>query len=289
MRYCFIIAVSFISFFNVNAQTDVVTGIDSAFKNAGEPEVIYYSSDTVKLKGYLEKPQGKGSFPVYMWNHDSEKDPVFNIALAQFWVKHGYVFFMPVRCGFGDNPGIYICNKEKQINRMRIMAQLAFRQIYALHKKDNQDVIAALKWIKKQPYTDTNNIVVAGGGYGAIQALITAEKDGQAALGVKCFVAFWASSTVWYNMWGDSLSQAINMANRPIFFIQAQSEGNQKPAQTLGPILEKKGYPNESKIFQDHSVPPESIEPAHFYTFPNLYGKDVLKYLKDCGVKGRKG
>jgi dipeptidyl aminopeptidase/acylaminoacyl peptidase len=171
-----ILAITFFSSFSSLAQRIPLTGgdtvpaeNDSAFpkgihsdKNL-KPEIIYYTSDTLKLKGYLYRPESKGPFPVYMWNHGSEKNPDYDKRQAEFWMKHGYIFFKPIRSGQSENPGEYICDVERQIKRRRgEMAQLQFRQIYNLHKKANEDVIAALQWIKRQPFADTNNIVVAG-------------------------------------------------------------------------------------------------------------------------------
>ena len=130
-----LLAIVFFSVFKTGAQTKSVSHEDSAFKNV-IPNVVYYYSDTLKLKAYLQRPEGKGPFPVYMWNHDSERDPDFNLKLAYYWTKKGFVFFMPIRRGQSDNPGLYLVDQEKVIRRRRgEMAQLQFRQIYALHKK----------------------------------------------------------------------------------------------------------------------------------------------------------
>jgi len=287
MKYLFITAITFISFFKINAQTQIVTGVDSAFKNVVEPETIYYTSDTLKLKGYLYKPKGKGPFPVFIWNHDGEKEPDFNRDLANLWVKKGYVFFMPIRRGQSDNPGEYIRNAEKQITRRGGTAQLAFRQLYTLHKNANKDVIAALQWIKQQPYADTNNIVMAGYGYGGTQVLLTAEKDGNSSLNIKCFFAM-SLVKGWGKMWGDSLILAVEKAKRPIFLWQARSDGDLSIIQTLAPVLEKKGFPNRSKTLQDVPPPAESLNTSYYYSHPDAWEKDLLKFLKDCGVRGRK-
>lgn len=245
---------------------------DNPSKSAA-PQIIYYTSNNLKLKGYLYKPKGKGHFPVYMWLHGSEENPDSNSALASFWVKHGFIFFMPVRSGYDDNPGAYICNEEKQIKRRKETVQAQFRQIYALHKKQNEDGIAALKWIKQQPFADSNNIVVAGEDYGAIQVLITAEKDGQSSFGIKCFIAFPLPYETCNTLWSDSLKQAINMAKRPVFLLQTK---NACPGDTLKDILDKKGFPNSYKLFP---------EEKGFSTDLKAWEKDVIKYLKECGVR----
>ncbi len=291
MKYLLIIVIGFFSSVNVFAQTPVMAGTDSA--KSAMPEIIYYTSDTVKLKGYLVKPAGKGPFPVYMWNHDSEKEPVFNNSIANFWVKQGYLFFMPIRGGHSDNPGEYIVNNEKQINRRREMAQVVFKQVYIQHQQANKDVVSALKWIRHQSYTDSNRVVVAGAGYGGIQVLLTAEKDGKSPLGVKCFIAMAPASAIWYPLWGDSLVPAVSRAKRPIFIFQAHNDYKLGPCETLGPVLVKKGYPNRSKIFPDHLTGME-IDMGYqgstdFFNDTKAWQKEVLRFLKDCKVvKARK-
>ncbi len=253
---------------------------ENASKNAVTPEVIYYTSDSSKLKGYLYKPEGKGPFPVYMWNHDEGKYVDSNRRLINFWVKHGFIFFMPIRSGYLDNPGTYIIDAEKQIRRKKEMESLQWKQIYTLHKTANGDVIAALKWIKQQPFSDTNNIVVSGEGYGAIQVLLTAEKDGQTSLGVKSFVTFFLTPSYrWNTLWADSLKEDIHMAKRPIFLIQEKNARFTSPIDSVGSVLDKKQFPNRYKAYP-------AIE--GFYVIPKYWEKDLMKYLKDCRVRRRK-
>lgn len=277
-KYAF--AVLLVTSFTAFAQTVSVAGADTAFKHANDSNLIYYNSDTVKLKGYLYKPEGKGTFPVYMWNDKGGKDPNDYLYIAHFWTDHGFIFFMPLRRGCSDNPGTYIGDEEKQIRRKKEMEQVQFKQIYALHKKANEDVIAALKWIRKQPHVDTNNIVVSGEGYGGMQVLLTAAKDGQSPLGVKSFVAsFTTVSDRWNILWGDSLKQAINRAKKPIFLLQEKSEHSPSPIDSLGIALTKKEFPNRYKLYPDYNG--SSID-------PKVWEKDEMQYLKDCEVRRMK-
>jgi len=244
-----------------------------------KPEGIYYNSGNLKLKAYLFKPEGNGPFPVYMWNHGSEKNPDSNINLAHFWVKHGFIFFMPIRRGQGDNPETYIVDAEKQIRRKKEMEMVQWKQVYALHQKANNDVLAALKWIKQQPNIDTNNIVASGEGYGAIQVLLMAQKDAQAPLGIKSFMAFSPGSEIWSKMWSDSLKQALTMAKKPIFILDMPNDNSLPPIDTVASVIGKKGFPNRYKLF------PFLVG---FSTDTKAWEKDVMKYLKDCGVNRRK-
>ncbi len=277
---------------SADGQIKIVPPPDTALQKL-VPEVVYYTSDSLHLKGYLYKPSGKGPFPVFMWNHDSEKNPDSSKTLASFWVKQGFIFFKPIRSGHSDNSGVYIVSEEKQINRRREMAQLAFKQTYKLHQSANKDVMSALYWIKHQPYADSNKIVVAGAGYGGLQVLLTAEKVGKTQSGIKCFIAMAPVSTIWYKMWADSLVPALSKPERPIFLMQAHNDYSIAPCETLGPVLEKKGQHNRYKIFPNHTLFGGSIadpEQGHsfFFNDTQAWEKEVLKFLKDCGVKRKK-
>jgi dienelactone hydrolase len=275
--------IMFFLYVKITAQTPVVMKVDTTFKHVNDANIIYYTSDSLRLKGYLYKPKAKGQFPVYIWIHGAGFIDDTDQNLVNYWVKHGFIFFVPIRRGISDNPGKCICDEEKEIRRRKEMEQLKFRQIYALDKKANEDVFAALNWIKKQPYVDTNNIVIAGADYGAIQVLITAEKDGQSPLGTKSFIAFFpAFSSSWDSMWGDSLKQSINIAKRPVFLFQERIDLHPSLYDSVGPVLNKKQFPNRYKTF------PAIERSEGFEIIPNVWGKEVLKYLKDCGVKGKK-
>jgi dienelactone hydrolase len=286
-------------FASLNASAQLTSKANS---NVSQPEIIYYTSDSLKLKAYIYKPEGKGPFPVFMWNHGSEKYPEDSIAfIYSYWVNKGYVVFMPIRSGQSDNPGEYICDEEKQIKRRKETAQLQFKQIYALHKKANNDVIAALKWIKKQHYIDKKNIIMGGGGYGGIQVLLTAAKDGESSLGVKSFISWAPASAIWNTLWADTLVSAIHKAKRPIFLLQAHNDFSLSPSEVLGPLLTKKGFPNRNKIFPDHEAPDgygtqisltgtiksDGIY-LGFYADSKVWDTEVMEYLKDCGVKRKK-
>lgn len=44
------------------------------------------------------------------------------------------------------------------------------------HEKYNEDVFAAVAWLKQQPFVDRNRMGVSGVSYGGIQTLLTAQK-----------------------------------------------------------------------------------------------------------------
>ncbi len=248
-------------------------------------DIVQYPSQGRELIGLLYKPPGDGPFPVYLWNHGSEHDPPPGARLAQFWVPHGFVLFAPLRSGHGPNPGPWIGDEQQRIVEPQSAA--GFRELIALHERANDDVIAAVRWIARQPYVDRTRIVVAGGSAGAVQALLTAERDAREHLGVHCVVAMAPAAEAWSNPhWAERLGRAIDAAHAPIFLLQAANDYSTGPSEVLGPRLDAKGAPNRHRLFPAHGAAGEPAQGhAGFFADPAAWGEDVLAFLHDCGAR----
>jgi len=273
-------------------STIVSTGVSHAFAQQSslpKPDTVFYESNQLRLKGFLFKPQGQGPFPVYLWNHGSDKDPGPASRQAKFWTDHGFVFFAPVRSGHGDNPGNYIVDEEKKIRTEGLNMADAFKLRVKLHEKENDDVIAAINWIKQQAFTDTKKIVVAGGSYGGIQTLLTAERDAANPTGVICFIAMSPAAMSWSDRWAERLSLAVKNSKRPVYLMQAENDYNTGPSEILGPLVDDKGFPSSHKLFPPHLIngrDPADHGQGHggFFNDPAAYQSEVLQFLKDCVV-----
>ena len=245
-------------------------------------DIIQYKSRNLDLVAFVYKPAGNGPFPVYMWNHGGERDPMPGALLAKFWMAHGFILFVPLRAGHGPNPGSWIVDEQKLVREQRSPA--GFRKIVALHEGANEDVIAAYNWIARQPYVDAKRIVVAGGYFGGIQALFTGERDKVDILGVKCLVVMAPAAESWANPhWAGRLTTAVVNARAPIFLLQASDDFSMGPSEVLGPRLEAKGFPNRHKIFPSRGGPDDAKKPGTFISDAAAWGDDVLAYLHDCG------
>ena len=148
------------------------TGLASALPaDPAAPTLVTFKNGDMELHGFIYKPAGSGPFPAVLWNHGSEKKPGWAPDLAKSFLEHGFVFFIPHRHGQGRSPGEYIGDLVDQAppeQRNRAMVQL--QETY------NEDVAAAVAFLKKQPYVDPNRIVMSGVSYGGIQTLLSAEK-----------------------------------------------------------------------------------------------------------------
>ncbi|HZP65040.1 MAG TPA: prolyl oligopeptidase family serine peptidase [Rudaea sp.] len=255
----------------------------TAVADGPKGDIVQYQSRGVELMAFVYKPAGKGPFPVYMWNHGGERDPMPGALLAKFWVPRGFVLYAPLRSGHGPNPGAWIGDEQKRIREQRSPA--GFHALMELHEHADDDVVAAYQWIAHQPFADAKHIVVAGASYGGIQALLAAERDPREHLGVKCVVAMSPAAESWGNPhWAQRLGDAVDAARAPIFLLQAQNDYSLGPSESLGPRIDAKGGANRHKVFPAHGDPNDHTQGhAGFFADAGAWGDDVLKFLHDCG------
>jgi len=107
-------------------------------------------------------------------------------------------------------------------------------------------VVAALAWLKEQPFVDSNRVVVSGCSYGGIQTLITAEKG----LGVKAFIPFAPGAMSFANVaLRERMEQCVKNCQTPMLLLQAQNDYSTGPSEILAPLLKSKGSPSHSTIY----------------------------------------
>src|SRR5438876_6377511 len=116
--------------------------------------MVHYRAGQRQLPGYLYRPAGEERRPAVMWNHGSEKEPRAQPELARFYTEHGFVFFAPVRHGHGETEGPYIVDLQKALADNEKDVDIVRREQVKLHDVYNEDVVAALAWLKEQPFVD---------------------------------------------------------------------------------------------------------------------------------------
>jgi dienelactone hydrolase len=250
-------------------------------------QVAFPGPNNMTLHGHLYLPSVRSmgelagerrKFPVMIYNHGSEADPKGVPHLAKLYVDHGFVFFAPDRHGQGlsKDAGPYIVDLQKAAHDGQASVKL--------HDLYNLDVIAAVKWIKEQPYTDKDHIAMTGISYGGIQTLLTAEKDP----GIRAYIPFTPGAQSWNSPpLQQRLMTAVKNEKAPMFLIQAQGDYNLGPSETLGPILRQKR--NEQKW--TNKVYPQfgcTNQEAHGRFASQcdgivIWDQDVLKFLKEVG------
>src|SRR5262245_53413403 len=262
----------------VNAKQPVNYNLARQEQEHGKPELVSFPSGDLTLKGFLYKPEGTGPFPAIIWNHGSEKLPGQQPDLARFYTSKGFVFFLPHRHGHGRSPGDYVMDlieqyKEKEKNR-----SLVEKYIVMLQEEYNKDVVAAVEWLKGQPFVDQKSIVMSGCSFGGIQTLLTAAKG----LGVRAFVPFAPAAMSWSNTeLQKRLLEAARNAKAPVFLIQAQNDYSVSPSEVLGPAIKQKDPANRAKVYPPFG---STHQDGHFGFATKedgiaIWGSDVLAFL----------
>lgn len=244
---------------------------------------VQFPSNGLMLHGWLYKPPGLGPFPAVVWNHGSEKEPTAHPELGKFYASHGYVLFLPVRHGHTPSPGPYIQDLVDQYRLQARDAQTFQKRVVELQDVYNEDVAAAIAWIKEQPFVDRNRLVVTGCSYGGIQTLLTAEQG----LGVKAFVAFAPGAMSWANLeLRQRLLTAVRAAKAPVFLLQAQNDYDLGPSETLGPVIRTQGLLNRAKVYPAFGT----TNPEGHFGFAcweegiARWGPEVLEFLAQAGA-----
>lgn len=247
-------------------------------------DIVQYKSNGQDLMAFVYKPPGAGPFPVYMWNHGVERDPGPGALLARFFVPRGYIFFAPLRSGHGPNKGAWILDEQKAVTEPR--SPQGFKKLMALYERANEDTLAAYNWIARQSYVDPKRIVVAGGGQGAVQALLLAERDRTEVLNIRCVVAIAPAAESWANPhWAKRLETAVATARAPIFLLQANNDFSLGPSETLGPRIDARGGANRHKVYPAHGAAEDHVAGhAGFSGASNEWGEDLVDFLHACGA-----
>ena len=230
-------------------------------------EEVSFPSGSLTLRGFLYRPTGDGPFRAVLWNHGSEKLPGWQPELAAFYNARGFVFFIPHRRGHGRSPGDYMVERARG-------GQDQVRMLGAY----NADVVAALDWLKRQPYVDAGRIVMSGVSYGGIETLLAAEKD----LGVRGFIPFAPAAMSWANLeLRRRLLDAVAHAKAPVFLLQARNDYSTGPVDVLGAAIGKKAAPNQAKLYPAFGTTNQQGHGAFacWDIGTQIWGPDVLDFI----------
>lgn len=209
-----------------------------------KPEEITFSSGKLTLHGFVHKPEGDGLYPAILWNHGSEQYPKSGKLMAKLFVSRGYVVFVPHRRGQGSSSDqseyiMDLIRQEPEFTRGKKFVEL--------QETHQEDVIAALSYLKQLPYVDPNRIAMAGCSFGGIQTVLATEKQ----LGLRGTITFAPAAMSWSKVpeLRSRLIQAVQSATVPILLIQANNDYDLSPTKTMVKELEKTNKPYKLLIF----------------------------------------
>ena len=243
-----------------------------------QPDTVIFSSGTLKLKGLLWKPPGKGPFPAVLYNHGSEAKPEkFITKEPPVFLEHGYAYFVPFRRGQGlsKGQGKYVVDELDSASRAGGFEARLDLMIKLLETSQLADQLAALAFLKSQPGIDADRIAVIGVSFGGIQTMLVAAQPS----GIRAAVNFAGAAMMWsksprVGQWMKGIAQDVKV---PVYFIQAENDFTTKPSLELSDEMKRLGKPYQIKIY-----PPRGTTPMEGHTFIdeiNTWGPDVFPWL----------
>ena len=139
---------------------------------------VQTASTTVGLETTVYRPPGPGPFPVLVMNHGKARGNPRNqerdrfLAISREFVKRGYAVVIPMRTGFSHSGGQYVddgCNMTSN------------------GQKQAKDVQGVIDYLVRQPWVDSNRLLLAGQSQGGLATLAFGTRN---APGVRGLINF---------------------------------------------------------------------------------------------------
>jgi carboxymethylenebutenolidase len=236
-----------------------------AVKPASASEAVTFESGDKTLHGFVYKPAGAGPFPTVLYNHGSSAGMLNNQAfdlIGPLLNARGWAMFAPYRRGQGtsSDAGPYVMD-EIEAARARGGQELGARTLARLLSTEQlQDQLAALAWLKKQPFARSTQIAVMGNSFGGVETVLGAEHAGYcAAVDASGAVESWDSAPDLQRI----MLHAVQHSTVPIFFFQAENDYNLAPSRTLYAAMKRLNKPAEIRIY-----PPTATVPRAATAYP---------------------
>jgi dienelactone hydrolase len=175
---------------------------------------------------------------------------------------------VPHRRGHGRSPA------DRQVDAL---FDQGLKGVVALHELHLEDTLAALAYLRAQPFVDARRIAAAGCSYGGIQTLLLAEKG----TGLKAAIAFAAAAETWSRSPSlqTRLRRAVRNAAAPILFIQAENDWDLTPSAALASEMEAAGKSHKRVIFPRYGQSHEDGHGGFCFKAPHIWGGEALDFL----------
>jgi len=256
--------------------------------SAPAPEEVAFKSGDKTLHGFVYKPAGTGPFPTVLYNHSSSGGMLTKQAfdlIGPLLNARGWALFAPYRRGQGtsSDAGPYVMD-EVDAARARGGDTLASQTLARLLSTEQlQDQLAALEWLKQQPFVRPAQIAAMGNSFGGIETVLGAAHPGY------CAAVDAAGASI---SWDDApdlqriMLQAVQHSLVPIFFFQAENDYNLAPSRTLYAAMKRLNKPAEIRIY-----PPYGSGPKAGHSLPyrgaSLWIDDAVRFLDTHCQRGQ--
>jgi len=240
-----------------------------------EPTVVAFPSGTRTLHGVIYRPAGDGPFPAVIYNHGSAAGMLSKQAfdaLGPVFASRGWVFFGPYRRGQGlsADAGPFIgAEIDAAITRG------ADTMIRLLETDHLDDQLAALAWLRVQPFVQPNRIAVAGNSFGGIEAVFGVERANYcAAVDSAGGAQSWTQAPALH----ARMTRAVQQARAPILFFQAANDYDLAPTRVLSAAMDAARKPHDARIYPAFG---RSKQDGHTFGYfgASVWADDVFRFL----------
>jgi carboxymethylenebutenolidase len=249
------------------------------FASKNDFKIIEFPSGSLTLRGELFLPEGKGPFPVLLYNHGSAPKMLNSQAsgvIGPMFVKKNWGFFMPYRRGQGlsENQGPYIMDEIRSARQVSL--ENASNTMVNLLKTDHlNDQLAAVAWLKKQDFVQKDRIATMGNSFGGIQVIIGMEHVSYCA-GVDAS----GGAQSWKISPGLQMlmKEAVKKIDNPIFFFQAENDYDLSPSKELSSEKINANKNQKLKIYPNFG---NSAKEGHSFPYRgvSIWFDDVYSFL----------
>jgi dienelactone hydrolase len=204
-------------------------------------------------------------------------------ALGPTFVAHGWVFFGPFRRGQGlsEDAGPFILDQINAAEKRGGTAAASAEMIRLLQTDHLNDQLAALAWLRSQPFVRSNQIAIAGNSFGGIEVVLGAERGAYcAAIDSAGAAQSWAESPQLQTL----MTKAVMNSRVPIFFFQAANDYDLSPSKVLSAAMKQAGKPYELKIYPAYG---KSTGEGHTFGYfgAAVWADDVFRFLgRNCAT-----
>jgi carboxymethylenebutenolidase len=244
-------------------------------------ETVAFNSGGKVLHGRLYKPVGAGPFRAVLYNHGSApgllNDQAFDL-IGPLFVARGWVFFAPYRRGQGlsSDAGPYIQDQIQAAQASGGEALAAETMVRLLSTEQLQDQMAALAWLKQQPFVRPKLVAAMGNSFGGIETVLGAEQASYCAA-----VDASGGAESWHKAPSlqSRMLHAVEHAKSPIFFFQAENDYSLAPSRTLYAAMTASHESAEIRIYPSYGSSPQQGH-SFAYRGASIWFGDVLGFLE---------
>jgi dienelactone hydrolase len=237
---------------------------------------VFYRSGSLRIEAYLYKPDGDGPFPVVIYNHGSreghERDSVPFKYVGSMLTRAGYVVLVPERRGYGKSDGA-MWRDETQRDPSRLVPRL---------QEEVDDVLAAIDYLRTQPFADTKRMGIMGWSFGGIVTMLATSRSSAFLVAVDQ-----AGGSLSWDANAPLRSALISAAGKsktPTLFLVAKNDRTTAAVTTLAAIFERRSLPHRLVIYDQFNPPVAGHADAPGHLIFSMYGAsiwagDVVEFL----------